>query len=145
LLQAACPSWERSEEWQPDSGAFYDDDGEPLLFNVMSSLVRHVIRLLSQGETHEVAATFAAAERMIREGDSAVRGIAVVGILEDASNGNMHSRTKPDDLVPFLGEWSKWWWDEVEMSWSGRVKPVGASGRPRPAGMPDPMSDPMMT
>jgi hypothetical protein len=125
--------------------AFYDDDGEPLLFNIMSSSGPHLVHLLADGKTSQVAHTFAAAEKMIREGDGVVRGIAVVGILEDASNANMHSGTKPADFVRFLGPWSRWWWDEVELSWSGGPKPMGSSGRPRPPGMPDPTEDPIVT
>jgi hypothetical protein len=141
----ACPTFAGSSHWTDFwEGGARDDEGELLGYLLASAMVRHLTDLLAQQKTDEFSAVFALLERMVHDEDPYVRDLAVVGLIEDMQNSNLHhDGTKPDDFVAHLGTWSKWWWDEVNLFWDGKVMPIGSSGRTRPADMPDPMARPV--
>lgn len=138
LLVQACPSFNGTEEWSE----FWSDYGkEPELpyYLLVSAFVRHLIALKVVGKTDEFDAVFELVEDMHIRGDSYVRELATVGILEDLQNTNLHhDGTSPGDFVSYLRPISKWWWEELYLFWAGKGL-LGTSGRPRPPGMPDPM------
>jgi hypothetical protein len=56
------------------------------------------------------------------EGDGDVKEAAIVGLIEDLQNANLHSGTVPDQYLPFLLPQSRRWWGKVETFWSeGRL------------------------
>lgn len=120
---------------------FTEDDGSILHYLVVGQLVRHLLILNLAGDTHPVDALFELVEEMIREGEPYVGELAVIGVIEDMQNTNLHpAGSSPDDFIRYLRPWSRWYWEEVDLFWQGKIPIVGASGRPRPVGMPDPMT-----
>lgn len=49
----------------------------------MNDLAHHLARKANVGQTAELASCFALVERWITEGNDEVRGLTVVGLLED--------------------------------------------------------------
>jgi hypothetical protein len=137
LLIGASPSFERSDDWT-EFWKDYGDEQEVLHYLLVAAFVRHLINLKLTNNTAEFNAIFELVEEMHILGDSYVRNLATVGILEGLQNMNLHhDGTSPDDFVRFLGPVSKWWWDELYWFWDGKGL-LGMSGRPRPPGMPEP-------
>ena len=65
---------------------------------------------------------FGVLERLIIEGDSYVREAAIVGLIEDLQNTNLHSGTTPEQYLPFLLPKTNHWWKKVEAFWAeGRL------------------------
>ena len=114
LLLEACPSF--APRWQ----TFVEErQGKVDLphYLIFGDLVRHLSAQLKGGQTSEISAFFQGVERLILEGDEYVSEAAVVWILEDLQNPALHSGTKPEQFVPYLGEDSKYWWTKVERFW----------------------------
>jgi hypothetical protein len=107
LLIAASPSFEKSAEWTE----FWNDFGadvDVLDYLLVSGFVRHLINLKLADETGEIDAIFELVEQMHIRGDSYVRELATVGILEDLQNTNLHhDGTSPADFVKYLRPVSK--------------------------------------
>ncbi|HYT30412.1 MAG TPA: hypothetical protein VEN82_06510 [Actinomycetota bacterium] len=134
-LLAACPSFGETRAWH-DSWRDYGAEEQTPLYILMSDLVRRAVRQLAEGRTNELPALFSVVERMIDDGDRYVALLAVVGLLEDLQNTNLHlPTTKPSDFEPFFGPHTSWWWEEVRLFWEERVIPLGSSGRRRPPDM----------
>jgi hypothetical protein len=135
LLLKACPSVQANPdrlEWHKD----WDDADEPPLYLLTADFVRHLTALNAAGDRRDFPAVFQVVEDLHRNGDPYVRELATVGILEDLQNTNLHPEgSKPDDFIGYLLPVSKWWWEEVELFWEGKVVPIGSSGRPRPDDM----------
>jgi hypothetical protein len=110
------------------------NEKEPLPFELAASFVRHLVTLEAAGEREEYPTVFDLIERLVAEGDDYVENLATVGFLEDLQNGNMHpTGSSPDVFVPYLRPRSLWWWDELNLDWTGQLSgPLGTSGRPRP-------------
>jgi hypothetical protein len=62
-----------------------------------------------------VAATL---ERWIVDGDEDVRKAAIVGLIEDVQNANLHRTTSPEQFAHFLYPTSLTWWDKVNKFWA---------------------------
>ncbi len=73
-----------------------------------------MIGLLSSGKTDEIRSIFSVVEQLILEGDPYVREAAIIGLLEDLQNGNLHQTTQPKDFIPFLPPESRFWWEKVD-------------------------------
>lgn len=135
LLVRACPSFEESSERRKFHDD-YDGEPEPPLYLLASEFVRHIAKLNATGHREEFPAVFAVIEAFHLRGDQYVCELATIGFLEDLHNTNLHSaNSAPADFVPFLGPVSRWWWEEVELFWEGKVIPVGSSGRSHPPNM----------
>lgn len=135
LLVDACPSFAGSpglREWTED----WADEDEPALYLLASELVRHLARLNAAGRRQEFRAVFALIEELHLRGDENVCECATVGFIEDLQNTNLHcDGSRPMDFITYLGPVSRWWWDEVELFWVGRIRVIGTSGRPHPSNM----------
>jgi hypothetical protein len=104
-----------------------------LPYLLAGAFIRHLASLNVQGRREEFGAVFDLFERLHTEGDSYVSELATVGFLEDLGNGNMHRNgSKPEDFEKYLRPESRWWWEELELFWSGKIPYLGGSGRPRP-------------
>jgi hypothetical protein len=135
LLLRACPSFETSS----DRIEYHEDDNpeeEPLTYLLAAAFVRHLAKLNAVGQRDEFPAVCDLLEDLITSGDKFVRDLTIVGFLEDLQNTNLHpANSSPDDFVPYLRPVSRWWWEEVDLFWSGKVNPIGSSGRPHPPAM----------
>ncbi len=98
------------EEWKDE------DDGYPY-YLALADLARHMIGVLSSGKTDEIRSIFSVVEQLILEGDPYVREAAIIGLLEDLQNGNLHQTTQPKDFIPFLPPESRFWWEKVDTFW----------------------------
>jgi hypothetical protein len=127
VLLNACPSF--ASRWQ----AFLEEwrgEGDDLpLYVALGDFARHLIGMQERGETDHLARVFQAIERIHKEGDLYVREAATVGLLEDLQNLNLHSRTRPEQFVPYLGEESARSWAGLNRFWSGMVDRAKPSPR----------------
>jgi hypothetical protein len=100
---------------------------------VAAAFTRHLVDLHVERRREEFRAIFGLIERLHIEGDDYVTTLATVGFLEDLQNENLHHHgSKPEDFEEYLGPESKWWWEELDLFWSGEIRLLGTSGRPRP-------------
>ena len=101
-----------------------------------SGFVRRLAELNAAGRREEFSSVFDVIEDLHLRGDQYVCELATIGFLEDLQNTNLHSaNSEAADFVPFLGRVSRWWWEEVELFWEGKVIPIGSSGRRHPPNM----------
>jgi hypothetical protein len=132
LLLSACPSFESSPdrlEYDKDFG----EEAEPQVYLLAGVFVRHLTALNGAGRREEFPAVFDVIEELHIRGDKYVRDLASIGFLEDLQNTNLHpANSRPEDFIPYLRPVSRWWWEEVELFWDGKVNPIGSSGRPYP-------------
>jgi hypothetical protein len=95
----------------------------------LADFARHLIGMLEKSETQSFPAIFDVVERLHLDGDGYVSEAATIGLLEDLQNGNLHSKTVPEEFRRFLGKESQYWWDELDKFWQGLIPFVGASKR----------------
>jgi hypothetical protein len=114
LLVEACPSFE--PQWKTFL-AEWDHEPDLPLYIVISDFARHLSTILARSDDERLHCVFAVVERFIVGGDAFVSEAAIVGILEDLQNGNLHSGTKPEQYLPFLLPQSRRWWAKVEAFW----------------------------
>jgi hypothetical protein len=118
-LIEACPTA------SPDSLMVDDEDG-PYIW--VGSLARHLVDKLSRGETCEIAAVLAVAERLLATDDHDVCTLVQVGLFEDLQNiaGGRHKEglsIRQEDFEPFLGPLSVAAWQAVNSFWGGSTTP----------------------
>ena len=94
-----------------------DEPGLPL-YLVLADLARHLVAQLERGHTAGFDAVFDLVERWNVDGDSDVQEAATIGLPEDLWNGNLHERTRPRDVEPWLGRESRLLWNELNLFWS---------------------------
>jgi hypothetical protein len=123
-MLAACPSFgpkwkEFLTEWV-DNPILEEDgqDGSLPQYLALSALATHLIEHLEAGKTEEFAQVFAVVEHWINHGDAYVTEAAVVGLLEDLQNANLHGATEPADFEKWRLPESKRWWEKVARFWS---------------------------
>ena len=135
LMLNACPSFVENQDrlaWHSD----WDEEADPPLYLLGADFVRHLTALNAMGNRNDFPAVFQVIEDLHTQGDHYVRELATVGLLEDLQNTSQHPEgSKPEDFIPYLLPVSKWWWEEVELFWQGKVTPIGSSGRPHPDAM----------
>ena len=83
------------------------------LYLMMSELARCVVTLLEDDRIPELQEVAATLERWIVDGDEDVRKAAIVGLIEDVQNANLHRTTSPEQFAHFLYPTSLTWWDKV--------------------------------
>jgi len=114
ILEASpsfTPIWEAfCAEWE--------DEGDDLpLYLALVGLARHMVGLMEQGRKSELHALFSTIESWQLQGNHYVREAAVIGILEDLSNSNLHTKTSPDDFHDYLLPESQKSWDQLLAFW----------------------------
>ncbi len=115
VLLDACPSFQPSwEAWLAEWAESADD---PPLYLALAEFARHLIGMLERSVTVSFPAIFAAVERLQLDGEHFVREAAIVGLLEDLQNLNLHTATEPEQFRPFLGPKSAAAWDELYGFW----------------------------
>ena len=119
LLVEACPpyaaAWARFK-------AEYVDDPDPFLYVALTQFARCLSDVHASGDGQTVARVFRLIERFITDGDPDVQEAAVVGMIRDLQNVNLHGSTTPGDYVPFLYPETQRWWGKVKGFWAnGRL------------------------
>ncbi|HKB39482.1 MAG TPA: hypothetical protein VKD72_23800 [Gemmataceae bacterium] len=114
VLLDACPSF--APRWQAYLDE-WEEAADPPLYRALAEFAQHLIGMLERGETAGFPAVFAAVERLHVEGEHYVREAAIVGLLEDLQNLNLHSATKPEQFREYLGPVSARWWDKLYRFW----------------------------
>ena len=113
-LVVACPSFE--PEWQRFCDEWRDEEELPLYVS-LGDFARHIIGMLSRGDTARFPAIFDTIEQLHVDGDDYVREAATIGILESLQNLNLHSTTEPEQFRPYLHTYSERWWDKLYDFW----------------------------
>lgn len=114
LLQA-CPLFR--VEWDSFRHEWNGEENPPL-YLLIFQLAEHLITKLGVGDTDRFNDVFNVVERWIVEGDDYVRNAAIVGLIEDLQNLDLHRVTRPEDFLPWLGPQSASWWKKVDAFWT---------------------------
>jgi hypothetical protein len=119
LLVEACPSF--GPPWRKFRAEWANESELPC-YIAIGEFARHLSTVLASGNEDVLRNVFDVVERLILEGDPYVQEAAVVGVIEDLQNSNLHSGTKPDQYLPYLLPQSRRWWTKVEAFWNeGRL------------------------
>jgi hypothetical protein len=95
---------------------------------LLGDLADSLIADLAAGRTGHFAAVFDVVERWIRIGDMYVSEAAVIGLLEDLQNTNLHKAgTAPEQFVPWLGEEARKGWNDLNAFWGMSYSPGGGA------------------
>jgi hypothetical protein len=147
VLLDACPSFQPTwEAWLAEWAESADDLPHYL---ALAEFARHLIGMLERSETVRFPAIFRAVERLQLEGEHYVQEAAIVGLLEDLQNLNLHTTTQPEQFRPFLEPESAAAWDELYAFWhqvhlakaAGLLEPQSGSA---PQVDPDSIQDPKL-
>ena len=115
VLLDACPSFLPAwESWLKEWSELADDLP---LYLALCEFARHLIAMLERSEAESFPTIFRAVERLQEEGEHYVSEAAVIGLLEDLQNLNLHTVTEPEQFRPFLGPKSVEAWDELYAFW----------------------------
>ena len=117
MILEACPSFQ--EIWDIS-------DDQDLPYVVMGDLADHLLSLYREGKTDEFKPLCETIERFHIEGDSYVRELATIGILEAIQNVWGHTEIDPEKFYRFLLPESRKWWKELNDFWSRKIPHVGA-------------------
>ena len=106
----ACPSFraplqKMRKEWL--------EDGGPSLFNVLHTLGRHWVELLSQGQTGEIQRGLETVERMLESGNKAVIEASTFGLLRALQIETKQRGLYPDVFIGDLGPKTWEWWNDL--------------------------------
>jgi hypothetical protein len=119
LLVQACPAFEAA--WQ-EFRVEWANEPELPCYIAIGEFATHLSSVVANGNEEVLRHVFELIERLILEGDAYVREAAIVGVIEDLQNLNLHSGTKPEQYLPYLLPQTRRWWSKVEAFWSeGRL------------------------
>lgn len=114
LMLQACPSFEG--KWH-EFLEYWKEEPEPPLYLALSDLARHLISMLARRDVSSFPRVFDVVERWHVEGDPYVKEAAIVGLLEDLQNTNLHDGTAPEQFRPYLLPVSAKWWEKLYGFW----------------------------
>jgi hypothetical protein len=118
LLADACPPYRA--DFDRFRTEFADD--ERFVYIGFTEFARCLSRAMAARDEQTMRSVFDLLERFITEGDAEVQEAAVVGIIKNLQNVNLHDKTTPDDYLPFLRPESQHWWGRVKGFWvNGRL------------------------
>ncbi len=116
LLLEACPqlrpAWEEHLKW-------WQGEEERGNYNDISVLARYLVENAAADRTECFAKVFHVVERMIDEGDDAVRELATVGLIEDIQNIALNTGVDHDLFLPWLGPHGRRGWYDIIRLWHG--------------------------
>jgi hypothetical protein len=116
VILEACPSFRAT--WDAS-----DDKESPYV--VMGEFARHLLELHVAHSESALLSAGSAIERLHSEGDSQVRELATIGILESIQNVWSHSGLNPDSFAGYLLPESLKWWRSLQRFWAGEIPYVG--------------------
>jgi len=104
--------WPGFQALRDDFERKYADSADDMPdYILVGDLVRACAGLLKDGQEAELTGIFDLVDRWIAQGDNYVRTIAITGFIEDMTNRNMHTDTRPEDFERFLGPRSTRYWE----------------------------------
>jgi len=119
MLVEVCPSF--APEWKRFL-AEWDHEPDIPVYLALSDFAKHLSGLLTDGNDLVLTRVFNVVERFIVDGDAYVSEAAIVGLIEDLQNTNLHTGTTPDQYLSFLLPQSRRWWGKIKAFWSeGRL------------------------
>ena len=99
--------------------ADWETEGEPLPeFNCTKTLAVYCISSYSRGDFETVQNVLDIVDLWLRDGDDDVQELAVVGFIEDLSNGVLHEATEPDNFERFMSDLVRGEWDGIREGWA---------------------------
>lgn len=110
----------------------YWDSEEAGRYIDIAECARHLVDLAREGRTKRFPLVFARVERLIVDGDHAVQGLAIVGLLEGVQNVSLNTNVDPNGFRPWFGPQSRAAWDDLNALWQGKSTLMDV-GRGRPA------------
>ncbi|WP_313618380.1 hypothetical protein [Agrobacterium sp.] len=90
---------------------------EALTYLVVGEFACHLIWCLEAGDTSRFTAVFQVLKDWHTQGGQYLKEAAIVGLLEDLQNENLHNTTKPDDFLPWMHPETVTWWHKVRDFW----------------------------
>jgi hypothetical protein len=121
MLLNACPSFRPT--WRKFLNHWRDEADDLPFYLALADFARHLIGMLEHSETASFPIIFQVVEQLQIDGEPDVREAAVIGLLEDLQNRNLHTSTTPEQFRPFLGVEASQAWDALYEFWED----VGAS------------------
>jgi hypothetical protein len=115
LLVEASPEFKPT--WREFLAEWSEEPGPPPHYLALSDFARHLSGVLAREDEATLQRVFAAVERLIIDGDPYVNEAAIVGLLEDLQNTNLHDRTTPEQYERFLLPQSRRWWEKLKAFW----------------------------
>ena len=115
-LIALCPGIEPS--WSEHLEFWGDDRRGP--FNDISVVSRFIVDSYQAEQTEWFPEIFNQAERLVSDPNEDVRGLAIVGLLENIQNSMSWTDEGYHVFEPWLGPRSLEAWSELEVLWEGK-------------------------
>ena len=116
MFLGVCPGFERTwrehKKWWKDKEA-----GE---YNDIAEFARYLVDSYEEGKTSEFPAAFAIIEKILNEGDSQAREVAVIGLIEDLQTIGSNRACGAEIFKAWLGPVSLLAWQEIERVWEGK-------------------------
>lgn len=117
LLLRACP--DAQEAWN-EHLLEWEGEHETVPYIGVSVFARHIVDAFEAGKTESFPAAFQVIERLIVEGDEEVRGLAIVGLLEDIRNIASWKDFGYGVFTKWLESNSRAAWHELVKVWAGK-------------------------
>ena len=118
-LLAVCPSFRPVLKDHLASSS-----GEPRLpFVEAGAFGRHIVQLVSRGDTREFLAVFNAIERLYGKAGPAAETLLTYGLLETVQNVAMNEGVALEGFEQFLGPRTRLEWDYVIRIWNPEAPP----------------------
>ncbi|MGO4530370.1 hypothetical protein AB4Z30_14910 [Paenibacillus sp. 2TAF8] len=122
-LLTAVPSYKsRYEQYINEN---YEPGEERLIYVDISDFVKHVIECYQRKKTEEFDALFEVIEQLHTNGDSSVKEVATVGILESFQNQLLDENIEYSEFERLLKSESKRWWNHLIDYWNGKTEYIG--------------------
>jgi hypothetical protein len=100
-------------------------DDKDLIYVVLGDFARHLLEMHNAGQVEILKSAAEAVEQLELNGDSFVREVATIGLLEGIQNVWGNNDVNPELFKQFLLPESLKWWDELNAFWNGERRYVG--------------------
>ncbi len=111
-----CPSFQQRWDehlayWAGEPAGDYLD---------ISELAHHVVESYAAGDRSCLPAIFQLTEELLRTGHPQHKEIMTVGLLEGVQIVASHHDFGADAFLPYLGQFSRDAWDQIDRAWEGK-------------------------
>lgn len=104
---------------------FIDPDDKELLYIVAADFARYLETHFEKSNLIEFDKGLNFFEKLHVKGDSFVKKLATIGILEGFINTSIMEYLNSENEIPNLGVESKKWWKQLNKFWNGEIKYIG--------------------
>jgi hypothetical protein len=102
-----------------------DTDDKELLYIVAADFARHLETLFEKSNLIEFEKGLNFIEKLHVNGDSFVKNLATIGILESFLNTSLMEYFNSENEIPNLRIESKKWWKQLNKFWNNEIKYIG--------------------